>query len=404
MQIIVHRGTHQIGGCVTEIKTEGARIIIDFGAELPSAVQDGNKPFELNGVTCGVADCDAVLITHYHGDHIGMTEKILPQIPVFLGHTAKKIYGVVQQTLKKKLDKGAPERVEDFKEYYAGKPIYFNDIKVTPYVIDHSAYDAYMFLIEAEGKRILHTGDFRLHGSRGGKMSLVFEKYAKDIDLLITEGTMLSRSKEKAISEYALGKRAKELLRDNKYVFVLCSSTNIDTIAEFYNAAIVCKKPFIVCEDDFQAEILRIVSKSSKSAFYNFNRRKVYSYGKNLHKFMSDCGFCFIGRINYTTKKAIENFPESTVVYSMWKGYLDENHPAFDDYKKAFIDDVEKLKCNVEYLHTSGHATAEEIIRICEITNAKTLIPIHCEAPENFNKLNIKANIEILKDGQPYMF
>ena len=44
---------------------------------------------------------------------------------------------------------------------------------VEPYSVDHSAYDAYMFLVEAadpaygNGKRvILHTGDFRGHGSR----------------------------------------------------------------------------------------------------------------------------------------------------------------------------------------------------------------------------------------------
>ena len=30
-KIIIHRGTNQIGGCVTEIKTENHRIFIDFG-------------------------------------------------------------------------------------------------------------------------------------------------------------------------------------------------------------------------------------------------------------------------------------------------------------------------------------------------------------------------------------
>ncbi len=39
MQIRIYRGTHQIGGCVTEIKTNNAKIIIDMGEELPSANQ-----------------------------------------------------------------------------------------------------------------------------------------------------------------------------------------------------------------------------------------------------------------------------------------------------------------------------------------------------------------------------
>ena len=34
MEVIIHRGTHQIGGCSTEIRTKSTRIFIDFGAEL----------------------------------------------------------------------------------------------------------------------------------------------------------------------------------------------------------------------------------------------------------------------------------------------------------------------------------------------------------------------------------
>ena len=38
------------------------------------------------------------------------------------------------------------------------------DIRIRPLVIDHSAADSYMFVIEAEGKHVLYTGDFRMHG------------------------------------------------------------------------------------------------------------------------------------------------------------------------------------------------------------------------------------------------
>ena len=402
MQIKVYRGTHQIGGCVTEIRTSNARIIIDMGAELPSANNSTNQ-LEIEGVTCGTPDCDAVLITHYHGDHVGMYEEILPDIPIYMGNVAKQIFAVVQQTLKNKLNQGNPERIQTFKEFTVGKPHYFKDIKVTPFVIDHSAYDAYMLLIEAEGKRILHTGDFRMHGARGNKMAAVFEKYATNIDVLITEGTMLSRLTEKVMTEHELGIKAKKLLHDNKNVFVICSSTNIDTIAEFYNAAIENKKPFIVCEDDFQAEILRIVTNSSTSQFYKFDRQKIYTYGKNLHDFIQDKGFVFIGRTNRITQTAIENFPDSLLIYSMWSGYLDNSHPAFDGYKKNFIDDAVSAGCKLQYLHTSGHASAEDLKRISVITQAKTIIPIHCEKPEQFNLLDVDANIKILQDGEVFI-
>lgn len=393
------RGTHQIGGCVTEIKTAVARIIIDMGEELPPGNADKTE-LEIDGVTKGTPDCDAVLITHYHGDHVGRYEKVLPSVPIYMGKTAKLIYKTVQTVLKNKLKKGDPQRVENFLEYTAGKPIVFGDIKVTPYTVDHSAFDAYMLLIESEGKRILHTGDFRMHGARGGKMSDVFKKYAHNIDVLIIEGTMLSRPDEDVITEHELGVRAKKLLSENKNVFVICSSTNIDTIAEFYNAAIACKKPFIVCDDDYQPEILKAVTNASTSRFYKFDRQKIYSYGKNLHPYMSERGFCFLGRTNRITKCAIENFTNSILVYSMWRGYLDKTHPAYDGYKSDFISSAVNAGCDLKFLHTSGHATARDIKKVCDITGAETIIPIHCERPESFLELGLGKKIKILQDSE----
>lgn len=402
MQIKVYRGTHQIGGCVTEIKTANARIIIDMGEELSSADCKVRQAIEIDGVTNGTADCNAVLITHYHGDHVGMFESVLPNIPIYMGKVAKQIYAVVQGVLKNKLNKGNLEKVNAFMEFTVGKPLYFGDIKVTPYTIDHSAFDAYMLLIEAEGKRILHTGDFRMHGARGGKMPAVFEKYCKNIDLLITEGTMLSRVDEKVITEHEIGRQADKLLNGNKYVFALCSSTNIDTIAEFYNAAEKNKRPFIVCEEDFQSEILKIVTQNTTSSFYDFGRYKIYSYGQNLHELMRERGFFFLGRTNYITKKAIEAFPNSLLIYSMWKGYLDKSHPAYDEYKSSFVNGALNSGCRIIYLHTSGHASVEEIKKICEITEAKTIIPIHSETPETLKEIGISGNILILRDNESF--
>ena len=67
-----------------------------------------------------------------------------------------------------------------------------------------------------------------------------------NIDVLIIEGTMLSRSGEKVMTEHELGRKAKELIQDNKSVFVFCSSTNIDSIAQFYSATIQSKSPLLL--------------------------------------------------------------------------------------------------------------------------------------------------------------
>lgn len=38
-----------------------------------------------------------------------------------------------------------------------GIPFYIKEVKITPITVDHSAYGAFMFLIEADNKRILYT-------------------------------------------------------------------------------------------------------------------------------------------------------------------------------------------------------------------------------------------------------
>lgn len=129
------------------------------------------------------------------------------------------------------------------KTYCPGRTISdFGDIKVTPFLVDHLALDAYMLLIEIDGKRILFTGDFREHGTAGKNDALqrMIAKYIKEIDILITEGTMLSRMDEAGRNpirtEADLGRRARELFRANKESVILVSSTNLDSIMEFYHA------------------------------------------------------------------------------------------------------------------------------------------------------------------------
>lgn len=58
-------------------------------------------------------------------------------------------------------------------------------VTVTGYSVDHSAYDAYMYLIETPDKSILHTGDFRGHGYRGNACIPTIKSYVSLIPLLL---------------------------------------------------------------------------------------------------------------------------------------------------------------------------------------------------------------------------
>ena len=99
-RLTIYRGSHQIGGCATEIRTENDRIIIDFGANLPDSEAEGTvDDAALIQTVFNGEPCDGVLFTHYHGDHIGLYQKIPQDIPLYIGSTAKKLLEILTEKL-----------------------------------------------------------------------------------------------------------------------------------------------------------------------------------------------------------------------------------------------------------------------------------------------------------------
>ena len=256
---------NQIGGCVTVISSmingEIHRIMVDYGSSLPGS--DNEKDFDY---PWDEEPVDAVFFTHYHGDHVGRIMEIPSHIPLYMGDVARQAMINIQEALGKNphmseeeaelhLEEAAVLKDDKRVKTFKWNGTFYDHVKdiegfvVEPYSVDHSAYDAYMFLFEAcdpdtkSGKYIaVHTGDFRGHGRRGHKMLTLIKKYIRrfnkrSIDALVIEGTMMSRSCEKVISESQMQFNATKYLMKHKYAFLICSSTNVDSLASFYQAA-----------------------------------------------------------------------------------------------------------------------------------------------------------------------
>jgi ribonuclease J len=390
--ITIHRGTHQIGGCVTEIRTAAARVFIDFGADL----NDDNPvpPPQLDGLTCGDGSQSALFFTHYHGDHIGRLSDVLPDVPVYMGETAKSLHLNLSERIRR--DTARIREIHTFKPL--GK-VMVGDITVTPLLTDHSAFDAYMFVIDAGGKRILHTGDFRTHGPKGKGVLPALRRYAAGTDVIISEGTTLARGGEPPMTEFELKQKARELLRENKFTFVLCASTNIDRIAEFCHASREAGRLF-VC-DNYQKSQLEIVQEAhkSKSSFYDFGQvyavEQLDKLPEKLESYMTDRGFCMLVRAGEKFRPYLARYAKSgTIVYSMWNGYL---HGA--SAKKELVEFLAPYRYTT--LHTSGHAAVEDLSAVYKCVNPKIgLIPIHTDAPKLFGGILPHEKIIALRDGE----
>ena len=388
MEIIIHRGTHQIGGCATEYRTKNTRIFIDFGAELDS---DNATPLDIEGVTKGKTNCDAVFFTHYHGDHMGLLDTINDDVPLYMGVASKGIAKILNDRLSQAptIKSYDVDRIGAIKTFEIAKPILIGDIKITPYAVDHSAYDAYMFKVETDGKTVLHTGDFRTHGFRGKGVKPTLEKYVGKVDALVCEGTTLNRTEVTCETENDLKKRIKSVLEENKYVFVVCSSTNIDRLAGI--CSVIPKGKYCIC-DDYQLSVIEYIRDyaGDKSSLYRFG--KALYYRDNLDEKMEERGFCmFIRCGNSKHKEIMEKFKDKNhvVIYSMWKGYLEQ------DNIKEFLDGYKRLD-----IHTSGHADSDAIKMLIDTVQPDMVIPMHTEVPEAFLKLAGASVVKIAKDKE----
>ena len=156
MEINIIRGQNQIGGSIIEISSKSTKIILDIGSNLED--KEIVVP-EIDGLFKGKAKYDGVLISHYHSDHVGLATRILPEIQIYMGEKSYEIYKVSNEYMRK-------EYLKEPKIFKAEEEFHIGDIKITPYLCDHSAFDSYMFLLDCEGKKILYTGDFRSNGRK----------------------------------------------------------------------------------------------------------------------------------------------------------------------------------------------------------------------------------------------
>ena len=165
LRAIVHRGSRQIGGSCIELATDNHRLLIDAGAPLDDSVPHELPP--IAGVSLPGSSPDAVLLSHAHADHSGLLGHLPRDVPIWLTSGTSKMLFVgevfcgqapVPRDRQRKLQPGKPERIGDF--------------TVTALPVDHSVFGAVAFLIEAAGRRVLYSGDLRLHGRKPGMIPI----------------------------------------------------------------------------------------------------------------------------------------------------------------------------------------------------------------------------------------
>lgn len=409
MKITIHRGTHQIGGCVTEYANNRWRLFVDYGEELTGNIT--SKPLQIEGLTHGDVSKSALLITHYHGDHIGRIAQLPEELPIYMGKVGCEIQMMMSDHMKhvSRTHRKMAERLSHVCTFEAGKEFSFGPFTIMPVTIDHSAFDAYAFKIVADGVSIFHSGDFRTHGFRGKKLPEVIKKFVGKVNHAVCEGTNIRRPDATSLPEFELQRQFEAKFREHKGNIVYLSSSNIDRLFGLYHAALRAGRPFFL--DAYQKRMMDVVTQKDslwgKSKLYKFDDQfppMVLQYEEDgefrmndkFRDFINDKGFVLIARANPRFDSFIERIPGEKQKYlSMWSGYVAEGGEAYNPALAYSLGD------NYEYMHTSGHCDMQSMRELFRLLQPTTIIPIHTDHPEAFADLFCDEwPVTLLNDGE----
>ena len=400
MKACIARGGSEIGGsCVLVRSAAGTTVALDVGLPL-----DGIEAAPSLPVAALEARVQAVLLSHGHPDHYGLIDA-LPDVPVYMGAPTAAILREAAFFTPLGLERST-EAFADHKSFRVG------DIEITPYLVDHSDFDAYAFLVEADGSSLFYSGDLRAHGRK----SALFERLVAgppQVDVLLLEGTTIGRSVDPSTpkDEDEVEQRCLEVFEQTDGMALACySPQNIDRLVTVYRAAIRSGRWLVL--DLYAASILAATGRDSIPQS-DWDRIRVYVPNAQRIRVKRSREFARIdglgssrvyaeelqadpGRWVLTFRRSMG--PElaragclrgAAALWLMWPGYLEGDESDRDWFESNQIP--------LTVAHASGHATVPDLQRLAGAFAAKTVVPIHTDAADRFSTLF--DNVERRRDG-----
>lgn len=416
MQLIIHRGAQQVGGSCVELSYLDSTILLDIGLPLDSSFNDDpelNLPQPLfDEIRQETKKINGVLLSHAHMDHYGLAGMLPQDIPIYCGHASADLMNITSKI------RPLNRQPIDLQFYKHRKLFNIGPFSITPYLMDHSAFDSYGFLICAGEKNLFYTGDFRAHGRKANTFNYLINN-PPDVDILLMEGTMVgSRSDEPVLTEEELEDKFLQVISETPgIVMVSASSQNIDRLVTIFKATKRSQRRLII--DFYTAEILEKLGKYAKIPQDSWPRIRV-CYPQRLAQRFEKLGLIDIlskhrqQGVKWIRLHEIEDkvvllvrpgflfdikkflrLKDATWIYSMWPGYFDRSIP-LKNMKTYF----QGKGVRIEYLHTGGHAKIQDLVKMVEALKPSILIPIHSFHSEKFT--DHFSNVRLLNDGEVF--
>jgi len=403
---------------------------------------------------------DGIFLSHAHLDHTGAIGYLHHQIPLYCSEVTEVLVRAIDDVTaftSKALTSKVPEIAVNKTGMMIGAPkitkkkmlerecitmpdgtsVQVGDLSVKLIEVDHSVPGAASFVVEADGKRILYTGDIRFHGN----MNMTVEQYAGKvgpIDVMLCEGTRVES--EKKWTEKDIGDSiADKISKTEGIVFVDFAwkdTTRYETILEAArknNRTFVINSRLAYLLNKLGQQLpddVRVFLKRKGSCFYSPSDYTGYKHevGYELDwkmmgidlthyengliasdivadpsKYVMMLSFFDLGQIfDFTNKDG--KIPGSVFIKAQCEPFSDEMEIDerrlinwLDKFGIGYEEDEEKDYRCVKRAHVSGHASRPELKELITLLAPEKLIPMHTVEPGEF-KLIAE---EILSENGP---
>lgn len=409
MRVCIRRGSHQIGGTCIEVESQGSRIILDIGQPLDCPDPESADMPYVAGVETADPSLLGVVLSHPHLDHYGLAFLVPPTTTFLMGQAAQRILAAAAVFTP---SGGTFDHVIPLAD---SKPITLGPFVITPFLVDHSAYDSYAVLVEADGKRLFYTGDLRGHGRKARLFERLVAHPPQNVDVLLMEGTTITRhgTEDGFPTEQAIEKDLVRIFRATPGMpLVWCSGQNIDRIVTVFRAAKRSNRTLIL--DMYTAHILKATGNANlpqadwagvRVFLPEFQKRRIKRnkefelaegykpyriYPEHLAAAANTSAMLFRPSMQIDVEGA-GCLDGACLVYSMWDGYLS------DEKTKPFLAWLNKRGIPMRKCHTSGHAPVKDLKRLRAAFQNAVVVPIHTEQPSLYG--DIFGNVQVCKDG-----
>lgn len=399
MRSRIHRGSQEIGGSCVELEAgDGRRIVLDLGRPLDAGWDEPVQLPQVAGLRTPDPGLLGLVISHPHLDHYGLAADLEVDVPIYLGEEASRL---LEAAAFFSPITGALRCTGHLRHR---EPFTLGPFTITPYLADHSGFDAYSLLIEADGQRLFYTGDLRAHGRKRSLFEQLLTDPPAAIDVLLMEGTHVraepGHDEDLAETETELEERfVTACAATQGAVVAFGSAQNLDRLVTVYRAAKRAGRTLIV--DLYGATVAAATRSTIPQS--GFDALKVYVPSRQRTRVKQTGEFervvsirehrIFPETLAAEPGRYLLHVPSSTAgellragvlttsglaVWSMWDGYL--TAPSGQRLTAA----LKSAGVPLRHLHTSGHASVPDLQRLVHALAPRRVIPIHSEGGDRY--------------------